>query len=371
MARSRKRRGRGEGSVFQRADGKWVGAISGGYDAAGKRRRSKVIGDSKQEVVARLDELRKRQGLPAEAGKTTLAEYLGDWLEACAPDLAPMTTERREGQVRVHIVPRLGHLKLAALSPGHVERFLGDLHRDGVPAPTRRFVADVLSVALNRAVRLRLIPLNPADAVSKPRVAVKEMRVLDQAQVRALLGHTRPDRWRALFALAVGSGMRRGELLGLAWRDIDFEAGAVNVRHSLSKVKCGFALRPPKTAAGRRKIVLPAFVLDELATHRRRQLAAGLLGAPVFCTSKGRYILPHHLLSAVLKPLLARAGLPHIRFHDLRHTHASHLLSQGASVRAVASRLGHANPALTLRVYGHTMPNDDLQLAGKVQTLFG
>jgi integrase len=388
---ARKRRGRTEGSIYYReADGQWVGSVSLGYDGNGKRKRRVVYGASKQEVQEKLRQLQTESlaGTLSDVGRLTVGEYLQRWLENTAKNkVRPTTYARYEQLVRLHVRPILGGVQLGKLRAVHVEACYAELERNGATAWTRKMAGTLLTSALRHAVRLKLIPFNPAADVVKARPEEKEMRFLTEPQAKQFLDAARGARLFALFALAVGSGMRQGELLGLQWPDIDFDKGTLSVQRSLAQVKGQFVLKEPKSKRSRRTIKLPRFTLDALQQHRQAILKEGNIGAPVFCTKTGNYIGKSNLIRQVFKPALARANekatgaakehggqpalLPDIRFHDLRHTHATGLLAQGHSIKAVSQRLGHASIELTLRVYAHVLPTDDDALADGLERMFG
>lgn len=293
----------------------------------------------------------------------------------------------------------MGGLKLAKVNALHVESFYADMARDGVGPTTIRHAANMLGVAFSHACNLKLIPFNPVSAIKKPKNPKRHMLFLTPDQVKILLevGKDRPC--YALVVLALATGCRQGELLALTWEDVDFVKATLTVRRSLAQTDEGFLVKEPKTAASRRTITLPDLALTVLTEHKAAALKAGLLDAPVFCTRDGNWLLKRNVLRA-LRALIRRANTPpgninkggrpkkgvvpqtkevkmlklipaKLRFHDLRHTVASCLLSQGQSVRAVSQRLGHSNPALTLRVYAHCMPSDDPQLAAALNKMLG
>jgi integrase len=378
--KNRKRRGRGEGSVFERDDGQWVGSVSLGYAESGKRRRKTVYGATKQEVLDKIGRLRgdARAGNLPDAGNLTVGQLLDRWLQSAKPKMGVRTYEVREQTVARHVRPRLGALKLAKLTALHVEAFYADMHNDNVGPWAVRHAANALGTALNHACRLKLIPSNPAAAVPKPAEPKREMVCLSQDQARHLLTASRGRVIYTLLVVAIGTGCRQGEMLALTWDDIDLRKGTLSVRRCLSETKQGFILKEPKTAAGRRTITLPDFVVEALVTHKASMLQAGLVGAPVFCAKTGNHLFKRNVLrafwGAVKAANVAASKLPPeeaelktipdgLRFHDLRHSSASILLSQGQSLRAVSQRLGHSNPALTLKVYAHCLPSDDAQLA--------
>jgi integrase len=369
MTMQRKRRGRGEGSVYQEPDGRWTGVISFGYTPDGKRRRKKVHGATKREV---LDKLRKLPGQQTgEPCKLTVADYLTRWLENTAREkVGPTTFPRYKQVIENQISPYIGGLSLAKLNALDVEDFYAEMARKGVPPASRRQAALVLTNALRHAVRMRLIPSSPAAEVTKPKLADREMRVLTTNEVKVFLTGAKRSRHYALFALAVATGMRRGELLALRWPDVDFDTGTVTVRRTLAMVGEQFLVKEPKTKASRRTITVPLFALDALHEHCKKMVARGFADKAMFCNCRGGFIRGYNLLRNSFQPILARVGLPKLRFHDLRHTHATALLSAGHPIKAVSQRLGHSDVGITLRVYAHVLPTDDAKLAGALQSMY-
>jgi integrase len=367
---TRKRRGRGEGSVYQEPDGRWTGVVSFGINpATGKRRRRKAHGKTKQEVQKKLRELQGKG--PGEPCRLTVAQFLTRWLENTAREqIGENTYERYKRIVDQRLIPQLGGLRLADLTAFHIEDLYADMKRAAVGAPSRNQAGMVLSTALKHAVRLRLIPWNPASEVPRPKLDEREMTILTDDQVRVFLAAARRSRYYALFALAVASGMRQGELLALLWQDIDFENNTVTVRRTVVRVKGRHIVKEPKTRASRRTIAVPVFAMNALHEHRKKMVARGYADRQVFCSLKGGIMSAQNLRKQTFKPILVRASLPDMRFHDLRHTHASTLLSKGKSIKAVSRRLGHSNVATTLEVYAHVLPGDDLALADAVQTMY-
>lgn len=379
---ARARRGRGEGGVCERPDGRWSATISLGVGPDGKRRRKTVYGRTKREVLEKLNAVRATAPagtLPA-ADTLTVGQLLDRWLASTKAGGAARTHEERERVVRNHLHPRVGRVRLAALNAMHVEGLYADLRAAGVGGWTVRTAADLLSIALNYAVRLKLIPANPARAVPKPRGPKRDMLFLDPDQARAVRAACAGRPVGALVVTALGTGCRQGELLALGWDDVDLTSGRLAVRKSLTRTKAGYALKAPKTEASRRTISLPEFVVTALTAHRAAAAGAGLLSAPVFCTQAGGYLDKKNVLRAfrgVLKAASKAAGpdakpIPAgVRFHDVRHSVASLLLSAGHSLKAVSARLGHANPTMTLRVYAHVMPTDDGRLADGLGEILG
>jgi integrase len=369
------RRGRGEGTIFERPDGLWSGEVSLGIDGSGKRIRRTVYGQSKDEVQKKMLAVRMESSagnLPA-AASMTVGRLLDQWLASTQGNIGGRTFEERERLVKNHVRTGLGAVPLAKLNALHVEGFYSDMRRRKVGPTTIRSAADLLSIALNYAVRLKLIPANPSKSLPKPKLPKREMLFLVEEQVREVLAAARESNVFALVALALGTGCRQGELLALSWDDIDLKKGTLRISKSLSQTKAtGFIVKEPKTAASRRTITLPVFAIEALKLHRAAAVESDMLSAPVFRTRSGNYLDKKNVLRAfraVVKHAnesaeKGRRVIPaQMRFHDLRHSVASLLLAKGHSLRAVSSRLGHANPTMTLRVYAHCMPMDDAKLA--------
>lgn len=392
----RARRGRGEASIFFREDKQlWVGTVSLGYGADGRRIRKTVYAPSKKEVG---EELRKLQvdhdaGRLVETEELTVGEYLTRWLQNTAKEKCrPATWERYRQLVELYLVPFLGRIKLAKLAPIHVEQLYAEMGRGiGERKPsgayTRKFAGVILSIALRHAVRMKLIPANPAADVVKARPVERETAFMTASQARRFLEAAKSNQNYALFALALASGARQGELLALSWADLDFGNGTIDIRRSLSRAGKEFHVKEPKSRSSRRTISIPLFALNALSEHRTASLRAGQITGPVFCTRTGGYLDKKNVLRA-FRGIVARANktvhaeaekinaqpdlIPDsLRFHDLRHTHASGLIASGCSIKAVSRRLGHADVSITLRVYAHLMPDDDAKLASSAGALYG
>jgi integrase len=371
---ARKRRGRGEGGVYQRADGLWCASVSLGYDAKGKRRRRTVYGKTKQEVQEGLKALHQEDGrLPSDARQFTVAQYLGTWLEAVRLNRRGTTYDRYELLVRLQVVPHLGRHRLHQLTPLHVQQWLGDMERAGESEWSRFHAGVALNTAMRAAVKKGLLAANPCAAADMPKMPVREMRSWDAAQVKRFRLESVKDRLHALYVLAVASGMRQGEVFGLRWADIDFGEGCLSVRRTLEEVRGKLQLREPKTPAARRRIDLPAYVVAELHEHRKRMLAEGrdVRDGLVFCDSDGGFLRKSNVLRRSFYPILNRADLPRIRFHDLRHTAASLLLMLGENPKVVQERLGHARVEVTLNTYSHVLPTMQKEAAQKLDRLLG
>jgi integrase len=366
---SRKRRGRGEGGIRYREDKQlYVGEVRLGD---GKRRT--VYGTTKTEVLEKLRSLQNQSLAGIDGGNIRVADYLNRWLrDTVQGTVAATTADRYEQVVRLHLIPKLGAARLDKLTALHIESLYAGLARDGVSAGTRRKIAEVVVNALNHAVRLKLIPWSPAAGVRRPKMEQKEIRIMDGADVQKFLAAAAGNRLEAFFALAIYGGLREGELLGLHWPDLGFEARTVRVERSLAQVKGEFLIKEPKSKRSRRTVSLPTIAIDALHEHRKRMLAEGhdVKSGPLFVTGTGTFIGKSNLIREVFHPLLAKAGLFGFRIHDLRHTHASHLLARGVPLKDVSVRLGHSSEALTLKVYAHLLPSSGQELQSKLERLF-
>jgi integrase len=361
--------GNGEGSIYlHKRNGKKVG-YRGSYwvhTAEGPKRRY-VSGKTRDEVHDKLIEAlgNRAQGLVFDAGNLTAGEYLTRWLKDSVKGTVRQSTfEVHRHMVEPHIVPALGKLKLKDLSPPHVRGFYREKLDSGLSAATVRKMHSVLRKALKQAVMDGLIPRNVCESVKPPRVERKEIMPLDREQTRTLLEHASGDRLEALYVLAVHTGMREGELLGLKWEDVDLECSVCRLRRALVREGGKTALGDLKTPKSRRSVRLTRAAAIVLRSHLKRQLEEmerlGSLYQPgglVFATESGTLINPSNLRNRSFKPLLKRAGLPDICFHDLRHTCATLLLSQGTHPKLVQELLGHATIAMTLDTYSHFLPS--------------
>lgn len=384
---------RGFGSVYQRKDGKWVGEATVGRRTDGARDRRYVYADTCEEAQEKLRKLlyERDRGLLADPGKQTLGEFLASWLRDVAkPSVRQRTYRNYAGVVNTHISPVLGGIRLVKLSPQHLQRFYREKQEQGLTR-TVRLCHAVLHRALGQATKWGLIARNVADLVDAPRVPKREFTPLSPEEAQRLLAAAEGDRFHALYVLAVTCGLRQGELLGLKWEDVDLERGTLQVKRQLQWVKAeeerkGGRKRPepkwvltePKSAKSRRVVSLPAVAVAALKKHKAAQAEERLrmgevwqdLGF-VFCTSIGTPESPSNLRKRSFVPLLEKAGLPKVRFHDLRHTCATVLLAQGVHPKVVQEQLGHSQISLTLDTYSHVLPALQREAAAKMDALFG
>ena len=270
----------------------------------------------------------------------------------------------------------MGHIKLKDMRPDHVQSLYNTKLESGASNRTVRLIHTVLHIALNQALKIGLIGRNPSDAVIKPKLIKKEMKTLTDTQVQTLLFAARGTRHEVLYQLAVTTGLREGELLGLKWSDLDWVTRHVKVQRQIQWLSGqGLVFSEPKSAAARRVIVLGTATIEKLREHYQQQqwerLAAGdrwVENDLIFPTTKGT---PSNWRSLVrsFKKLLQTSSLPNIRFHDLRHTAATLMLQQGIHPKVVQERLGHSQVSLTLNTYSHVLPNMQEEAAEKIDEL--
>jgi integrase len=344
-----RRRGQGEGSIYRRPDGRWVAALDLGW-RDGKRTRKYLYGRTRELVARKLARAlaQQQQGYEFANERLTVEQFLARWLEAKRGTIRPGTWRRYEELVRLHVNPKIGRRRLARLKPEQLQQLYTELQ-------ARRSSATVLKVhrmlhsAFKLAVRWGAMPHNTTELVIAPTSQRHEFDTLTAEQARSFLKAAQGDRLEALlYVLAISTGMRQGELLGLRWQDVDLK------RRRLQLV------RQLKNRQSRRAVLLPALAATALVDHRARQAAEreqqggcweehGL----VFPNTVGRALNPDNLRQRSFFPLLARAGLPRIRFHDLRHSCATLLLSEGVHPKIVSDLLGHSQIGITLDLYSH------------------
>lgn len=369
----RKRRGRGEGSIYRRADGLWVASVVVGHKADGKPVRRPVYGRTKAIAQEKLRKLLAGE-TPVPTARATLAAYLPAWLEAARPALEETSYADYERAVRLVLVPRLGHVELAKLTAAHVRQLYADMAAAGDSPAKRAYAGTILGAALKHAVSpLGLVKANPVSQVPKPRVPKRRMATWTAPQVETFWREARLHRLYALFVLASLCGLRVGELAALDWPDLDLEAGSLSVQRTLQDLQGRLTLKEPKTAGSRRRVELPRVAVEVLRTHRERMRAEGrdVKSGPVFTSPRGYRLRRSHVRARVFLPILARTGLPVIRVHDLRHTAATLLLSLGVHPKVVQEMLGHANISTTLGTYSHVMPGLQRDAADRLDGLFG
>jgi integrase len=367
MAKKRQR-GNGAGTVYPRKNkvGKVVGYRGSYFAPDGKRRYVSAKRKSEAERSLREAMTDADRGLVFDASNQTVSGYITRWLEDFAKaNLAPRTYHNYKLQIREHIIPAFGMMKLSKLDTPNIQALYTAKLKDGLKPSSVRYIHAVLHCALEKAVELHLIPRNPAASARPPKIRQEEITPLDAQQARLLLEAARGDRFASLYVLSLMCGLRMGESLGLKWTDIDFDAGTLRVHRQVQRIREGGGLvfSEPKNAS-RRTIDLPKRTLEALRSHRKRQVEEQLKAGEkweenglVFASSKGTPLDAQNIVNRYFKPLLRRTGLPDIRWHDLRHTCATLLLGRGVHPKMVQHLLGHGSIQLTLDRYSHWVPS--------------
>jgi integrase len=355
------RRANGDGSIWQRKDGRWCA----GYfvpTPAGGRLRKYVYGTSRDDVRAKLTEIIRNvdQGVPVPVGKLTVAEYLADWLAQVAEHrVRPSTLAAYESNIRLHIAPRIGKRQLGKLSARQVRAMLDGMRKDGAKPRSIQYVHATLRAALEHAVREELIARNVAKLVQVTRPERADRDALSVEDAKRLLKASRANRLRALYVVTLLLGLRRSEALALTWSDFDLAGETLTVRRTLHRTPSGLAYLPPKTTRSRRTVPLPAMVVRALREHRARQDEERARARRpwldidlVFTTSAGTPIEPRNF-TRMFQKLADDAGVPATRLHELRHSCVSLLLDLRVPPRVVMEIVGHSTLEMTMLVYGH------------------
>lgn len=356
------RRGNGEGSVYKREDGVWCASADLGF-VNGKRKRKLVYGQTRKEVVEKLKGIQREQAAGVTFTNLTVEDYLKQWLEQTVKRQNRVRTyDRYSGDINNYLIPELGKHRLGKLTPAHVQTLLNKLADAGLSYRSIRNVRAALRRALNQAMRFGYVVRNVATLVDVPGEVTFSAEPLDEEQAKKLLEAITGHRYELLFRIALGLGMRKGEILGLRWDDVDFEAATLRITGSLQRQRGRLERTATKTEASIRVIALPPSLITMLQEHKqhqaemrkvaRRWTETGL----VFTTSVGTPVEPSDL-SRHFKQVLKDAGLPQsTRFHDLRHSCATLLIVMGVHPRVVMEILGHSQISTTMNIYAHVLP---------------
>lgn len=345
----------------------WEARVTVGYDpGTGKQIQKSISGKTQKEVAQKLRQVTAEidQGTYKEPCKMTLGQWADIWVAEYLGGVKPRTLELYQNQMRLYIKPALGAVKLEVLTPHIIQQFYNGLSRQREDKPALspksvRNIHGILHRCLQQAVLVGYIRVNPADVCTLPRVEKRELHPLEDGQTAAFLKAIRGDVLEQLFIVALFTGMREGELLGLAWDAVDFQAGIITVRQQLSRRSNGaYVLASPKN--GKPRTLTPApTVMTALKRQRSHQAEQQLKAGPlwedsglVFTNAQGHYLSPRTVYDS-FKRIAARIGCPDTRVHDLRHTYAVNALRAGDDVKTVQGNLGHATAAFTLDIYGH------------------
>jgi integrase len=360
-----------KGHIKERSPGHFAIILDVRDEATGKRKRRwySFTGTKRQaqdECARLITEL--KNGTALDPNKSTVAQFLGRWLAHIKTQVSPKSHERYAGIVNQNLIPAIGSVRLNKLKPVQISTAysaaLETGRRDGTGGLSPRTVGHmhrVLKQALGQAVKWKELTHNPADAVDPPKVDWKPMQTYDLPQTVDVIEAVRGSPMLVPVVLAVLCGLRRGEICALRWRNVDLAAGQISVVESLEQTKAGLRFKSPKSGKGR-TVALSATVVDELRAHRIKRaqellrLGVGLADDDlVIAHADGSVISPIYI-SQYWARAIKRTRLARLRFHDLRHAHATHLLANGVHPKVASERLGHSKVGITLDLYSHVIP---------------
>ena len=367
---------RDAGSIRERTKGRWEIRVELGQGPDGKRKRKIVqFRGNKTEANKKLRELLivQDKGMPLDTSKATMAEFLAQWLRDYAEtNTGPRTVEGYREKIQGYIIPHLGSVPLVKLTPQHVQGLYAAMLSRGLSPRTVLHVHRILREALSHGMKWGVLMRNVCDAVDPPKPRRKEMTALDAAGVERFFDAAFNSPYGAFFFLAIYTGLRRGEMLGLRWSAIKLAARTLSVTETIQRVKGkGLVSLEPKTDRSRRSVSLPPDAVALLSglkiKQREEREAIGLDWTEsdyVFSHIDGRPFHPD-TVSHTFGVIIKKSGLPHIRLHDLRHTHATMMMELGINPKIVSERLGHASVVITLDLYSHVSPGLQEEAAAK------
>lgn len=372
-----KRRGHGEGSIYQRKDGRWCASIYLGM-VNGKRKHKTIYGKTRKEVAEKLKTALhdQQQGINIAPARMTVAQFLETWLEQIVKvSNRPRTYESYRNTVNKYLIPHLGNHQLTKLTPAHVQTMLNTLHAAGL-SRTVPYARAVLVIALNIAVKWEYVLRNVATLVDAPTVTRREIQPLTKEQARAILEAVKGHRLEVVYLVALSLGLRRGEVLGLRWQDVNLEESTIHISGALQRQNGRLERSATKTKGSNRVLLLPAVLRRALQAHFQRQeierkqadwqehdyVFPSTIGTPLDPRSLNRHF------TSVLKQI----GLPTTtRLHDLRHSAATLMLLQGVPLKVISQILGHAHLSITADIYTHVLHDLEQDAADRMDKLFG
>ena len=379
--RKSSRNAQGCGSIRQRPDGRWEARYTVGRDpGTGKQIQRSIYGTTQKEVRQKLTAVSRDmdEGAYLDQSKITVAQWMTQWLDGYTANLKPYTTRNYQSQIKNHIIPYIGTLRVQDLTPDAVQHMYTRLAADGLSPKTLRNVHGILHVALDVLVDNGTLRVNPASACRKrlPKVEKKEMAYIAEDELARFMEIIKDSPYENLFLTDLFTGLRQGELLGLRWQNVDFDRGSLTIERQLYMPGKGgqYTLEPLKNRKTR--IIYPApFVFTVLKRERQRQSMARLQAGSawhedipglVFTNEVGCH-LTHKTAYKQFKKAVEETGIPAVRFHDMRHSYAVASLRSGDDVKQVQESLGHATAAFTLDVYGHVTEQAKKESAARME----
>ena len=374
---AKQKRKNGEGTVRLRKDGRWEGRVVIGYDDKGKPKTKSVLAHTKSECVEKLERLKEECGRTAEKLKPDMpfGEWIDFWYQYfSSPKLRPTTQATYENRIYGHIIPSIGKIPLSKLTQNDLQQFYAKLKRTGrkvnvelkgtgVSDRMVRSCHALCRSSLEKAVEEGLITRNPSIGCKLPPKKNGEMKVLTQTEIVRLLNQAYDEGYYEMFLLELTTGMRRGEILGLKWRDLNLETGELNIKRQLTTK----GISVPKTKSSIRTILLPPDMLDLLREMKKTAKYDWIFPSPV---KEGEPRNPTAITKR-FRIMLERAHCKHVRFHDLRHTFATMALENGMDVKTLSAMIGHVSSETTLNIYSHVTDTMRAQAAVKIDREIG
>ena len=375
-----KKRANGEGNIRKRKDGRWEGRFTAGHDpATGKQIIKNVLGKTQAEVKEKLKKALVEAGQVdfTKGGKYTVGTWMDEWFENVAKiKVRPSSHQTYKGYIDNHIKPNIGNVPLEKLTTmdlqkfyrklltkGRVERIESKEQPKGLSAKTVRNINQVISSAMDLAVAQKIIPANPTNACELPKVEHQEMQTIPAEQLQAFLEEARASGVYEMYYIELATELRRGELLGLKWQDVDWKNGIIKVRRQVARVDGQIVEAPLKTKNSYRAVSISPQAIEVLREQKRKTN-----DSYVFPSPNGGPISPDSV-NNMLKRVLERAGIPKVRFHDLRHTFATIALQNGVDIKTVSGMLGHISAGFTLHTYAHVTTSAQKEAAQTIGNL--
>ena len=376
-----KKRANGEGNIRKRKDGRWEGRSTAGHDpTSGKPIYKNVLGKTQAEVKEKLKRaIEETRGLDiVKAGQYTLGQWMDVWFENYAKlKVRPSSHQTYKGYINNHIKPYVGNIPLSKLTSldlqklykmllteGRIDRIEAKNQPKGLSAKTVRNINQIISSALTLAKEQKLLSSNPADACALPKVEHREMKTLPVEQLTSFLREAKETGVYEMYYIELATGLRRGELLGLKWQDIDMVNGTIRVQRQVARIDGEIVEAPLKTKNSYRNVSIGPDAIEVLKEQKKKVGDSEY----VFPSPNGGPISPDSVLN-MLHRVLERAGLPKIRFHDLRHTFATLALQNGVDIKTVSGMLGHFSAGFTLDTYAHVTTSAQREAANTMGTV--
>ena len=376
-----KKRKNGEGTVRLRKDGRWEGRIVVGYADNGNPRTKSVLAKTKTECLEKLEELKEQCGRTSDRLKPEMP--FGDWLDFwyqnfSKPKLRPTTQACYEGRIYTHIIPGIGQIPICKLTQNELQQFYARLKKGGRKKHVERFGVGLSDrmvrschttcrTALEKAVTEGLIRINPAVGCKLPPKKAKEMQVLTPAEIIRFLTQAKEEGYYEIFLLELTTGMRRGEIIGLKWRDLDLATGELHIARQVIRVKGETVVSQPKTKSSLRTVILAPDMVEILAELKQTVTGEWMFPSPVNDGQPRNPCALYHRFQTILK----RANCKRVRFHDLRHTFATMAIENGMDIKTLSAMIGHVSAETTLNIYSHITDTMQQQAAVKIDREIG